>query len=101
MGQCYVVTSISHYATLLNNNEDVDQILLFSLSKQSIGALSRQANFLSPIQVKATFNELPRPSPTYMNGSPVVLVDYRDIPRIVMEGNNTVSVSYWYPSHSV
>ena len=52
-----------------------------------------QVDLLSPLEVRAEFQSLPRRPVSYVAGDPVDLIDYRSIPIITTEGNSVASVS--------
>ena len=63
-------------------------------SPQSVGQLTMgQVDLVSPLEVSVGFPPIARPTPTYIGGDPVRLVDYRDVPVLIVEGNTSISVS--------
>ena len=46
-----------------------------------------------PLQVRISFSSIPRRTLTYNGGDPVDLIDYRTIPVILQDGNDTASVN--------
>lgn len=52
-----------------------------------------QVDLLSPLRVRVSFPPIIRRQAVFMDANPTDLIDYRDIPILFVEGNDTVSVS--------
>ena len=51
-----------------------------------------EVDLTSPLNVSVEFLPIERPLTSYDGGNPRVLVDYRDVPQLLVEGNTTASV---------
>ena len=50
-------------------------------------------DLLTPFEVEVDFQPIERSPPTFSDGNPVNLIDYRTIPIMIIGGNTTASVS--------